>query len=117
MSHSFRVFPNGDTARVVLDGEDISTAVYAYSITQAASERPVVTLAMTSSIDVEEFVAQGALVRVEIPEDPAQAMLRFIEPLDPNEFEQACLAVMEPGGPQTFGEAALAVLRSYASGD
>jgi hypothetical protein len=117
MSHTFRVFPNGVTARIVLDGVDVSTAVRAYSITQNALERPVVTLALTTQTDVEEFSAENALIRVEVPEDEASATLRFLEPLDAGEFEIAVLNSMEMGGPQTFGEAALEVLRSYARGD
>lgn len=114
---SIAITPDGMKASIVLDGADVSAVVSGYVIEHFASDFPIVTLRLSQAVDVETFVSEHALVRVEVPQDPADAMLEFIAPLDAGEFEKAVLEIMELGGPQTFGEAALAVLKGYASGD
>lgn len=115
---SVKYEPQGVKARVEVEGQDLSDLVSRVSIDHAAGDAPVVYLQLkpgtdVSAIDVEAFVH----VKEVVQEDPADATLRFLEPIDAGEFERACLQAMELGGPATFGEAALAVLRGYARGD
>lgn len=110
--------PSGTRGELEINGVDISKEVSRISVDHRAGDFPRVFLELKPGGTLDPVVADASVfIREVVQEDPADAMLRFIEPLDPSEFEKACLASMEMGGPATFGEAALAVLRSYARGD
>lgn len=102
---------------ITIGGVDVSSAIKRFSLDHGVDDLPKVFLELgprgvPEGIDVDAIVH----VREVVQEDPADACRRFLEPLDPAEFEKACLAAMEAGGPATFGEAALAVLKAYTEG-
>lgn len=111
---------DGARGTVEVAGHDISKTVSRFTFdhnTKGDLPFPQVFLELRQGVALEPIVAEAVVfVRETVLEDPADAMLRFIEPLDPSEFEKACLAAMDMGGPSTFGEAALHVLRGYAGG-
>lgn len=110
--------PNGVTATLEVEGVDMTSLVRRITIDHVAREAPLVFLELKKGVELDPVIAEAVVhIREVVQEDPADATLRFLEPLDPGEFEKAILAAMELGGPQTFGEAALLVLRGYAGGN
>ena len=112
-----RYAPSGIRATLEVGGKDVTNYVTRMTIDHSALALPKVYLELSPKAELDEVLTEAMVhIREVVQEDPADAMLRFIEPLDPGEFERACLELMELGGPQTFGAAALAVLRAYAGG-
>lgn len=113
-----RYAPSGELGELEVDGHDLSRLVSRVSIDHAAGEFPRVYLELKKGTPVEEVALEGVVhVKETVLQDPAEACLAFLEPIDPGELERACLAAMELGGAQSFGDAALAVLRGWARGD
>lgn len=115
---SYQQGTNPTDAKLTLAGQPVENLVSRVSVDHVAGGLPTVFLELRPGIGPGQLGGIGHIVvRETIEEDPADAMLRFLEPIDPGELEKACLAAMELGGPETFGEAALSVLRGWARGD
>lgn len=114
-----RYSPAGVVQAVLeVDGKDLSAVVSRVSIDHAAGSAPSVYLELKKGVPVEDVLLKGMVhVKETVHEDPADACLRFLEPIDPGELERSAMAALELGGPTTFGEAVLAVLRGWARGD
>lgn len=109
------------TARIAVAGHDLTGIVSRFTLDHDPNDRsnpaPKVFLELKQSCELPEIISDASVyVRETVHEDELTATLRFLEPIDPAEFEKACLAALELGGPTTFGEAALFVLRGYAGG-
>lgn len=109
------------TASISVAGQDVTNVVSRFTVDHNPNDRanpaPKVFLELKSSCELPELIVDASVyIRETVHEDELTATLRFLEPIDPTEFEKACLAAMEMGGPSTFGEAALFVLRGYAGG-
>jgi|GEM_PF-3156206 len=112
-----RYAPNGGKAQLEVDGKDLSEHVGRVTIDHHGGSLAQVYLELSPKADLDEVLVEGMVhVKETVHEDPADATLRFLDPIDPAEFEKAVLSAMELGGPQTFGAAALHVLRGYAGG-
>jgi hypothetical protein len=104
--------------RVEVAGHDVSAQVSRVSIDHRAGQLPQVFLELRPGLDAGAIEVEGVVhVTREVRQDPMDAALAFLEPVDPAELERCALAAMEMGGPQTFGQAALEVLRGWARGD
>lgn len=115
---SVRYRPSGVRAELEVGGRDLSGLASRVSIDHPAGEAPRVFLELKRGVDVDEVLVEGMVhVKETVHEDPADACLRFLEPIDAGELERCALAAMELGGASTFGEAALRVLRGWARGD
>lgn len=109
--------PSGMRAAVEVGGIDMTKDISRLTIDHRVADAPLVFLELKKGIELDPVLVDAVVhIREVVEEDPADAALRFLEPLDPQEFERACLAAMELGGPSTFGEAALFVLKGYAGG-
>jgi len=107
----------GVRAKVEVDGFDLTGGVSRLTIDHRAGDAPLVFLELKRGAVLDPVLVDAVVhIREVVEEDPADAMLRFLEPLDPAEFETACLKVLELGGAQTFGQAAIDVLKGYADG-
>jgi hypothetical protein len=114
----FAVRPGAGRHQLLVGGQDVTRLVSRATVDVRAGDLPQVYLELARSASVEDFEGEGIVHTVrEVPEDPAAACLRFLEPIDPEELDKAVLSSMEMGGPQTYGEACLAVMRAWARGD
>lgn len=117
-TQAVRIAPGSPyAAPTVLLGEQIIADASRVSVDFSAGTAPRVFLEFdgeeVAPLDLDAVV----YITKEIKQDPAEACLQFLEPIDPAELQRCTLEIMEPGGPETFGEAALEVLRRWARGD
>lgn len=113
-SVDFSYKPDGLTAVVTVAGQEIQGFLRRVTIDHGPAAFPKVFLELRSGVELDAIECKAVVSVVkEVLEDPLEAVQRFLEPLDPGEFEKACLAAMEMGGPATFGEAALYVLKEW----
>ena len=106
------------TATINVDGTDLTNSISRITIDHHGGKLPQIFLELARGKPIEEITVEGIVhVIREVKEDPADACLRFLEPIDPAELDRCVLEAMELGGPKQYGEAALHVLRGWARGD
>ena len=105
----------GRGARIVVNGEDVSDRCSRVAVESAAGE---VTRVYLTSFAEGRIQGEGVVeVRIPADVDQREAVLEFLDNLDPSVIEQEVLASMGGLDGGSTGEAFLTVLKGYVRGD
>lgn len=113
-----RIEPRIGASKVILAGQDISALLSRVTVDLEAKQVPQVFFELSGMVLPEAIECQAVVhVTQVVQEDPAEAMLRFLENIDPDELDRCILeSTGGLGEAQTYGVICLDVLRNWASG-
>ncbi|MGW4690997.1 hypothetical protein ACWEO1_01255 [Kitasatospora cineracea] len=111
-----RIRASGPTARLELDGHDVSDQVASYRLVHTAGQAPELLLVLRPNAN-PDWEGAARVVVGEAP-DPGPAAAQFLAALDPAETERAVLNRHDllDGGPHEFTRALLTQLAEWALG-
>lgn len=115
MDHALFKISADDAGRgqVVVNGDDVSRLVGAYSVTHQAGKPPTLTLQLRPGVGDIEGVG---IVQVVKADDERNAILAFLDAVNPEELEQLTLAGLGMGEGSATPRM-IEVLKGWASGD
>jgi hypothetical protein len=114
-----KIEPGFGQSTIILDGQDVSNLLSRVTVDLAPKQAPQVFLELATTVLPEAIECQAVVRIVQIvAEEPAKAMLKFLENIDADELDRCILESMGGlGEAQTYGTVCLDVLRGWANGD